>query len=274
MCGLQQPRGTGWAALALLAGLAACGLQPTASSPTPSPLPSSTTAPTSTPVWFPPTETPTPAPSITARPTEQEKPGVGVLTVTDTFEETSGWRTGALEAGRISLANHRITLAISEPQSSLASLRDGLLPADGYLEITASAALCQGEDAYGLLLRAASTYNGYRLLASCDGQLRMERLRTGETALLQGWTPSGELPHGGLLAVRFGIWSLGSELRIFVNDVYQFSVRDPVYTEGQLGVFARSAGDTPLTVSFSALNVYQLDTGGVPTATSLALPTP
>ena len=148
------------------------------------------------------------------------------------------------------------------------------MPADSYLEITASAALCRGDDQYGLLLRAGSGFNNYRLLANCAGQLRMERLRGGEIALMQDWTSSGELPKGGLLPVRIGIWSLGSEQRIFVNDVYQFSVRDPVYADGQVGVFARSAADTPLTVSFSDLTVHSLNPAAIPTPTPRPTATP
>jgi hypothetical protein len=57
-------------------------------------------------------------------------------------------------------------------------------------------------------------------------------------------------------------------MRFFVNDEYQFSASDPVFTGGVLGAFARSAGDTPVTVSFSDLHVYGL--GALPTA----LPSP
>ena len=179
-------------------------------------------------MWFPPTETPTPAPTITLRPTQDFKPGVGEVVLEDDFSSQSAWRTGALGSGRIAFGKNELTLAVSAPKGTLASLREGALPADGYLEITARAALCQGNDIYGLLLRAASERDGYRLMATCAGELRLERLRNGEIALMQDWTPAGELPQGGMLPVRLGVWSLGREMRIFVNEVYQFSARDPV----------------------------------------------
>ncbi len=50
----------------------------------------------------------------------------------------------------------------------------------------------------------------------------------------------------------------GQDMHVFINDVYQFSVRDTVFDSGALGLFARSAGDTPLSVSFSDLAVYQV----------------
>jgi len=67
---------------------------------------------------------------------------------------------------------------------------------------------------------------------------------------------------------------MGGELRIFVNDVYQFSARDPVFESGQVGIFARAAGDSPLTVNFSALSVYNLDIDRIPTRTPLPTATP
>ncbi len=265
------------AILAWLAGLvflAACAPQATYTPAPPTPTSTRTPLPSSTPVWFPATETPTPGPSFTPRPTGDFKPGVGGLVLEEDFTGQSKWHTGESASGRITLDSGRLTLAVSQEQGTLASLREGALPADAYLEISASAALCRDSDQYGLLLRANSTFNTYRLLATCTGKLRMERLRGGEIALMQEWTPSGELPKGGILPVRFGIWSQGSELRVFVNEVYQFSVRDPVYADGQVGVFARSAADTPLTVSFSALKVYRLDENAIPSPTPRPSETP
>ena len=47
-------------------------------------------------------------------------------------------------------------------------------------------------------------------------------------------------------------------MRFFINDEYQFSVRDPLLASGRLGVFARSAGDTAVTVNFSNLVVREI----------------
>jgi hypothetical protein len=68
-----------------------------------------------------------------------------------------------------------------------------------------------------------------------------------------------------MLPVRLGVWALGGELRIFANDIFQFSIRDPLWKSGRVGIFARAAGDTPLTVSFSNLQVQALDASRIPT---------
>jgi hypothetical protein len=121
--------------------------------------------------------------------------------------------------------------------------------------------LCRSDDAYGLLLRASSTQDYYRLLVTCSGRIRLERTKGGKSIPLQDWVASGQIFPGGMMRYRLSVWAQGPEMRVFVNDVYQFSVKDPVWESGAVGVFARSAGDTPLTVSFSNLVVYETGVG-------------
>jgi len=261
--------------LLLVAGLlAACGMPAS----TPYLLPTRTTlptlSPTPSPVWFPPTETPTPAPTITPRPTEEYKPGVGEVILEDDFSQPGGWRTGDFEDGRIAHGNHELSLVVTAPRGSLLSLGNEAIPANSFFEITIEPAICRNGDAFGVLLRARSEREGYRLLATCTGDLRMERLRPSETIPLQDWTPSGELPPGGMLPVRVGVWMAGNELRVFLNDVYQFSVRDPLYPSGQIGLYARASGNTSLTVAFSNLKVRSLDVRLLPTPTLPPTATP
>jgi len=233
----------------------------------PTPTPTFTQEPTSTPVWFPATETPTPPPLPTPRPTEQLHPGVGELLLTDTFSG-SGWQTGVAETGAVAFGKSTLTLSTSGARNSMLSLRAGTLPGDAYLEITVTPSLCRDTDAYGLLLRAASSRDFYRFLLNCDGQARLERVLQGQASLMQDWSPAGAMLPGGLLPVRVGVWMAGSELRLFVDNEFVFSARDPVLTEGQLGDFARASGSSTLTVSFSDLEVYAIDLAQIPTPTS------
>jgi hypothetical protein len=55
------------------------------------------------------------------------------------------------------------------------------------------------------------------------------------------------------------VWAVGKEMRFFVNDYYIFSVSDPAQAKGNLGVFARSAGEMAVTVSFSDLEVREVN---------------
>lgn len=250
--------------LMVMAGAPGCSLagpvakpadQPTATSA----LPSAT--PTLTPVWFPATETPTPPPIPTPLPTQDERPPLGSLLVGDDFTTADAWELRAHEAGTIALGQHELTLAVTGEKGVLSSLRSGTLPADVFIEITVYPSLCGQGDVFGLFLRAQSPRDGYRLLVSCDGRLRLERLKNGELVVLQDWLASAALPPGGMAPVRLGAAMQGRDMTVFVEGNLQFTVRDPVWGEGQVGVYARAAQEGPLTVNFSDLKVYALTAG-------------
>jgi len=236
----------------------------------PTPTATQTPAPTNTVVWFPPTTTPTIASTVAILPTPNQRPGMGELVMSDDFSDASLWFTGTGKGTSAAYGKGEFTLAISSAKTSQASLRNGILPGDLYLEITASPSLCRGEDSYGLLVRAASNISHYRFLANCAGMVKAERWKNGERVTLQDWMPSGQVPPGSPLVIRLGVWAAGGEMRFFINDAYQFSVRDPVWQSGQVGVTGQSAGDSPLTVSFSNLKVWTIDASSLkPTPTSL-----
>jgi len=229
--------------------------------PTDTPSPTLTDTPTT--VWFPATATPTMMPTQPILPTADEKPAVEEELLSDDFTDSAQWSTGLTAAGSVAFGDKELTLAVSQPKGTLLSLSKAPLPENFYLEMTVDLSLCRGGDAYGLLLRASSPGDYYRYVISCTGQLRLERLKNSKLAILQDWTVGGQIPSGSPLMLRLGVWAAGSEMRFFINDEYAFSARDPVFTGGTLGVFARSAGDTPVTVSFSDLHVFAL--GALPT---------
>jgi len=229
--------------------------------PTDTPSPTLTNTPTT--VWFPPTATPTFMATQAVEPTVDEKPAIDQELLVDDFTDPAQWSTGLTAAGSVAFGDKELTLAVSQPKGALLSLSKATIPGNFYLEVTVDLSLCKGADAYGLLLRASSPADYYRYAISCTGQLRLERLKNSRLAIVQDWTPAGQIPPGSPLVLRLGVWAAGSEMRFFINGDFQFSAQDPVFTSGSLGVFARSAGDTPLTVSFSDLHVYAL--GALPT---------
>jgi hypothetical protein len=93
---------------------------------------------------------------------------------------------------------------------------------------------------------------------TCDRQIRAERISGGTRLPIHDPVPSGDAP-GAPGEVRIGIWAVGSEMRLFLNGRFQFSVSDPSFPIGALGVYVRSTGETPVTVSFSDLTVYEVD---------------
>jgi hypothetical protein len=234
----------------LLAGCAPTGV-PAGRLSDPTPAATPTAAATAIIQWFPPTSTPTPFPTAQIVPTVDQRPGVGAALLGAGIAPGQPWQTGKSAAGTISLSGSELTLAVAAPKGTLASLLDKPELGNFYTEVTAAPSLCRGADAYGLLLRAAGSSSFYRWALTCDGQQRLERVKNGALLPLQANIPQAGPPAPNHLAV----WAAGGELRFFIDDIYQFSVRDPVFASGSLGVFARAASDTPLTITFSDLSV-------------------
>jgi hypothetical protein len=239
--------------------LSAC-VTPTAD---PTPLPPTETATitstvTATIDWFPATATPTLRPTQIIEPTPEMRPGVGSLLIDDLLSSGSQWQTGRFSAGNITQVNNSLTIAIQQSRASLLSLEMKNILRDFYLETKVNIGLCKSNDVYGLIVRAVSEYNYYRFLVDCQGYARAERVRDGATTLMQDWTPTG-LPPGAPLDVSLGVWVVGSEMRLFANNAFIFSVKDPVFTEGTVGIFARADGDSPVTVSFTEMTIYSVN---------------
>lgn len=239
------------------------GCTPTTGQPVATPTESSTPTPSATPtatiVWFPPTPTFTPRPTQATNPTPQMLEPLGALLLSDDFEQPEAWELGSSARGNAAIGNQRLTVAVMQPRSLLFSLRKGPVLEEAYIEITASPNLCSGLDEYGLMFRVSSLGDFYRYSLSCNGQVRLDRVAGAVASSPQPWTVSGQAPPGAPGSVRLGVWIKGTEMRFFLNGEFQFSVRTPVLAGGVIGVFARTAGDKPLSVSFSELRIYSIN---------------
>ena len=226
----------------------------------PTPIPSSTAipvsnTPTATIVWFPPTATATIFPTPVITPTVDLRPQVGDLIISDNFTDPAPWQLAQSSTTSVALGQEEITLALNQPGGYLFTLRDEPVLRDFYLEITASPSMCTGLDEYGLLLRYNSPSDFYRFSLSCNGQTRLDRIVGGGAASPQPWMPSTSVPSAAPSSSRLGVWVVGPEMRFFINDEFQFAISDRMLARGMIGVFARSAGEMAVTVSFSDLVV-------------------
>lgn len=236
--------------------LVAC-LPLAATPPTATPLPSNTAAPTGTIVWFPATATPTLEAFATQLPTAEMNPGIGAVTLTDNFSNEKLWDTAVSNQGSAAVVNNRLALA-AQPGIYLVSMRHDLTLDNFYAEITARPSLCRGEDSYGILVRTYAKASFYRFTLNCNSEIYAERISGGVKLQMQEPVPSGDAPRppGD---VRIGIWAVGSEMRLFLNGRYQFSISDKQFPSGTFGVFARSGGDELVSVTFSDFKVYKVD---------------
>ncbi|NWF65068.1 MAG: hypothetical protein HXY38_12265 [Chloroflexi bacterium] len=222
------------------------------------PIPATETPPpTSTRVWFPPSATPTPQALSTKAPTPEMRPGLGADLLADDFTNPFDWELVSSNEASADINAGRLTLA-AQSKVYMTSLRRDTLLTDYYAEITAQPSLCKGEDSYGVLIRAnGGSY--YRFALACDGTVRGERVSNSVRLVLQQPLSSGDVPPGAPGLVRIGVWAVGRELRLFLNGRFQFSMNDPSFPIGTLGVFVRSAGETPVVVSFSNLVIQEVD---------------
>lgn len=245
-------------ALTLL-GIAACTpLQTPPPLPTSTPLPPTLT-PTATVVWFPPTPTPTayPTPTAIITPTVNILPEYGNIIISDDFSDPSLWGQTKGSVGSVAVANNELTIAIKQPRGYLYSLRQQTNLSDFYAEITASPSICRDGDEYGLLFRVSPSFDFYRFSLTCNGQTRLDKYFKGVASSPQPPLYSSEVPPGAPSSSRLGIWASGRDLHLYINGVYQFSIRDASIPTGTLGVFARASGEGAVTVNFSNLVVYE-----------------
>lgn len=225
--------------------------------PTDTRIPATATV-TPTIVWFPPTPTFTPFPTPIITPTADMRPKLGDILLEDDFSDGKKWQLSESAVGNIAMGKNELTIAIGENDAYLYSLRQDPVFTDFYLEITAEASMCRDLDEYGVLFRVTPNIDYYRFSLSCNGQVRMDRVKGGEASSPQPWLMSGAVPPGAPSSSRIGIAALGSRMDFFVNGQYQFTIQDPLLTSGSLGVFARSANKMAVTVNFSDLVVYAL----------------
>jgi hypothetical protein len=254
--------------------LAACtALTPL--TPAVSPSPAASETPTPTIVWFPATDTPTVPPAQPATPTVDYRPGLGAQLFADDFTDPALWNTASSGLASSVVARNRLILSISSQGVSIASLRSLPELDDFYAEATVDLSLCRGKDQYGMLFRAAPGENFYRFAVNCAGQVRLERSRNASLTTLQNWLNSGDAPQGGPAVVKLGVWAVGSEMRFFLNDNFQFSAQDRYFRTGMLGFYAASGGTTSVLAAFSDLAAYTVSyVPPPPTATASRTPKP
>ncbi len=186
------------------------------------------------------------------------KPGVGGLVLTDDFSSAKGWNIASSNQASVAVEANRLTIAVQPGIAPVVSFRAGPVFGDMYAEITAQTSLCRGADDYGLVFRAPNNVAYYRFGLACNGTAEADRISLSSDRLLQPPTTSGDVPPGAPGQVRLGVWAAGQEFRFFLNGRYQFRAVDKSYPAGAIGVFAHAAGTSPVTVTFSDLEIYSV----------------
>ena len=235
-----------------------------------SPTPTLTTTPTV--LWFPATNTPSLILLPTSTPNPAANPIYGAVLFNDTFSSAGNWQNSQNTNGNIIITDNSLTLAVNAARGSLSTIRQNTTLNDFYLETTATIHLCKQDDQIGILFRVEGSQSYYRMLINCQGTYALQQVLGGAPAFLANWTPSAELQPGLYQPLKIGIWAYGNVLRIYFNDQLQSEVSRGTFQSGSIGFYARAAADTPLTVSFSDLTVYQVNKNSISLSTPSSTP--
>jgi hypothetical protein len=244
-----------------LASVACLPLINVESQPIVSEIPTATNTPIPTKVWFPPTATytPLPASSRLITPTIETNTNYSSKIFSDNFTDPKNWELGTFADGIIAIGNNELTLAVKKERGYLFSIREQTNLSDFYAEISARPSICRGEDEYGFLFRYSSPGDFYRFSITCNGQYRIDRLFEGQASSPQPFTISGAIPPGAPSESRIAVMARDKEMQFFINDEHLTSISDPTLGNGNIGVFVRAAGEDDVTVSYSNLDVYEID---------------
>lgn len=110
-------------------------------------------------------------------------------------------------------------------------------------------------NAYGLLYRAQDADHGYVAALGADGYYAVLRLDGGQETALVDWQ---QFPHvrRGQQTNRLRVACSGPTCQVFINDEIAATVTDAMWTEGWVGLWARSFDEGPISVEFSSLRVW------------------
>lgn len=236
-----------------------------------SPTPSLTI--TSTIQWFPVTATPIAVAQTTATPDPANQPVFGQSLFADSFTGASNWQDSQTASGVVTARDGAITLAVKTAQGNLIALRQNTLLNNFYLETTVKrVAFCNENDQIGILFRAQDSLNFYRVMINCQGTVALQQMVGGTPTMLVDWKPSSQVTSGLWMPFKIGIWTYGNSIRVYLNDQFFLEDSRDTFASGGIGFSAKAAGDTPLTVSFSDLTVYQVDKPLLPQTAVTATP--
>jgi len=132
---------------------------------------------------------------------------------------------------------------------------------NAYLEAKVHVAECSKNDMYGLVFRSPDFIKGYWFQVTCDGNWSLGYWNGDEyTALGDGANPGGALLTGSNQTNRLGVWTSGSQIKLYINGKLVTEVDDSSQTEpGSFGAVIASFNTPNLTVSIDEFAYWKLD---------------
>jgi Tol biopolymer transport system component/pSer/pThr/pTyr-binding forkhead associated (FHA) protein len=126
---------------------------------------------------------------------------------------------------------------------------------DFRLQVDAAQEEGPNNNGYGILFRFQDRDNFYRFDISGDGFFLLSKFKDGEWVTLVPWTASSDV-NVGQAANRLAVEAVGSQIRVYANDVLLAEVEDDTLVEGNFGFFASTFSEPNLTVSFDDIKLW------------------
>lgn len=227
-------------------------------------MPTSTFTPTVD--WFPATATATFAATEAPTPNPAATPEYGSLIFSDPFSGNTPWKNEQNANGFIIVRDGSLSLAVKAEKGSLFTFRDNTNLTNYYLETTVNVGLCKGDDQLGVLFRVNGSQSFYRFLVNCQGMVSLQQVAGGTPVVLLDWAP-GSVSAGLYQPMTIGVWQSGSKIRVYLNGLLQFEATSDYFKSGGIGFYAHAGADTPLTVNFTSLNVFEVSRSDTATPT-------
>jgi hypothetical protein len=224
--------------------------------------PTETLVPTNTPE--PSAEPPSPTPEgATAAPTvdpSNPKASLGGADYTDNFNSKNYWQEFDIASSKMQIKDGEMHFTIKNKASSARWSVSWLEIEDYYLEVKASTpASCSGLDRYGIMFRAPDPNQGYHFGVTCNGKYILTRWDGSNWVVLVNYTDSDKVNTGGNTSNLLGVYVVGDQIKLYVNDTQVASLTDGFFDgEYRYGLWAASADTDNFTVRFDNMNWWNV----------------
>jgi len=132
---------------------------------------------------------------------------------------------------------------------------------NAYLEAKVHVAECSANDIYGLVFRSPDFIKGYWFQVTCNGNWSLGYWNGDDyTDLGDGANPGGALLTGSNQTNRLGVWTTGSQIKLYINGKLATEVDDSSQTEaGSYGAVIASFNTPNLTISVDEFAYWNLE---------------
>lgn len=197
---------------------------------------------------------------VTSTPASDVTANLGEPTFKDTFENGDNWYLGKdafvdLRATNGSLVMQGLTA------TSGWRLAANRTAKNYYLEITGKMAACKETDGFGLMFRVpnlAVANSGYLFGISCDGKFSLRKWNGDKMVYLVSPKANEAINKGANENNTLLVMAKGSEIKLYINDVFVGSAADKDYLSGGYGVYVSAKETKDLTIIFDDLSLWGL----------------